>query len=283
RWGQTLCPIDAQTAILIGGQGARMQFCKDPIWKLCTGQPPSAPRACLPSDLSALVSATEDMFWVAAETLAEGPTPEARIGHTSVYDPDSGRIFVFGGSKNKKWFNDVHILDTRTGSGPWWSCSLFRGELFVLGGVFPRPNPEPDGCSGSLHIFDPHLSIWYQPIVTGKSPSPRSGHSACVMQERKIYVFGGWDTPVCYNDMYMLDLDTNTWTEVDVPQLSVPRAGHSIITMETPGARCSAAEEEEDGAVSVGRTLLVFGGGDNEGSYYSDLTTVAVEEVLARV
>lgn len=72
---------------------------------------------------------------------------------------------------------------------------------------------------------------------------------------------------------------------MDVPQLSVPRAGHSIITMETPGARRSAAEEEEeeDGAVSVGRTLLVFGGGDNEGSYYSDLTTVAVEEVLARV
>lgn len=31
-------------------------------------------------------------------------------------------------------------------------------------------------------------------------------HSACVMQERKIYVFGGWDMPVCYNDMYTLDL-----------------------------------------------------------------------------
>lgn len=38
RWGQTLCPIDPQTAILIGGQGSRMQFCKDPIWKLCTGK-----------------------------------------------------------------------------------------------------------------------------------------------------------------------------------------------------------------------------------------------------
>ena len=55
------------------------------------------------------------------------------------------------------------------------SCSMFRGELFVLGGVFPRPNPEPDGCSDSLYIFDPHLSIWYQPIVTGDTPSPRSG------------------------------------------------------------------------------------------------------------
>lgn len=322
RWGQTVCPIDAQTAILIGGQGARMQFCKDPMWKLCT----------------------EDLSWVAAETLAEGPTPEARIGHTAVYDPDSRRIFVFGGSKNKKWFNDVHILDTQSwkwtmveaqGKVPplaYHSCSLFRGELFVLGGVFPRPNPEPDGCSDSLYIFDPHLSIWYQPIVTGDTPSPRSGHSACVMQERKIYVFGGWDTPVCYNDMYMLDLglmefsavkatgkapsprswhgsavlsdtkflihggyngnnalsdtfifdtDTNSWTEVTLPQLSAPRAGHSIITMETAGHRRLLEEEEDAG--SVGRTLLVFGGGDNEGNFYSDLTTVAVEELLAAI
>ncbi|XP_042258280.1 kelch repeat-containing protein [Thunnus maccoyii] len=326
RWGQTLCPIDAQTAILIGGQGARMQFCKDPMWKLCT----------------------EDMSWVAAETLAEGPTPEARIGHTAIYDPDSKRIFVFGGSKNKKWFNDVHILDTQSwkwtmveaqGKVPplaYHSCSMFRGELFVLGGVFPRPNPEPDGCSDSLYIFDPHLSIWYEPIVTGDKPSPRSGHSACVMQERKIYVFGGWDTPVCYNDMYMLDLglmefsavkttgkapsprswhgsavlsdtkflihggyngnnalsdtfifdtDTNSWTEVTLSQLSVPRAGHSIITMET-AARHHFSEEAEDAGMdegSISRTLLVFGGGDNEGNFYSDLTTVAVEELLADI
>ncbi|TWW63359.1 kelch repeat-containing protein [Takifugu flavidus] len=324
RWGQTLCPIDAQTAILIGGQGARMQFCKDPIWKLCT----------------------EDLSWLAAETLAEGPTPEGRIGHTSVYDPDSQRIFVFGGSKNRKWFNDVHILDTRSwkwtmveaqGKVPplsYHSCSLFRGELFVLGGVFPRPNPEPDGCSGSLHIFDPHLSIWYQPIVTGKSPSPRSGHSACMMQERKIYVFGGWDTPVCYNDMYMLDLglmefsavkttgkapsprswhgsavlsdtkflihggyngnkalcdafifdiDTNTWTEVKMPQFSLPRAGHSIITMAMPVSQQFTAEEEDGGSGSFCKTLLMFGGGDNEGSFFSDLTTIAVEEILSHV
>ncbi|XP_006802505.1 kelch repeat-containing protein isoform X1 [Neolamprologus brichardi] len=323
RWGQTLCPIDAQTAILIGGQGARMQFCKDPMWKLCT----------------------EDVSWVAAETLAEGPTPEARIGHTAIYDPDSRRIFVFGGSKNKKWFNDVHILDTQSwkwtmveaqGKVPplaYHSCSMFQGELFVLGGVFPRPNPEPDGCSDSLYIFDPRLSIWYQPIVTGDKPSPRSGHSACVMQARKIYVFGGWDTPVCYNDMYMLDLglmefsavkttgnppsprswhgsavlsdtkflihggyngnnalsdafvfdiDTNSWTEVSVPELSVPRAGHSIITMETAGHRCFS-EEDVDADMNGGRTLLVFGGGDNEGNFYSDLTTVAVEELLGAI
>ncbi|XP_015251388.1 PREDICTED: tip elongation aberrant protein 3-like [Cyprinodon variegatus] len=321
RWGQTLCPIDAQTAILIGGQGARMQFCKDPMWKLCT----------------------EDMSWVPAETLAEGPTPEARIGHSAIFDPDSKRIFVFGGSKNKKWFNDVHILDTQSwrwtmveaqGNVPplaYHSCSMFRGELFVLGGVFPRPNPQPDGCSDSLYIFDPNLSIWYQPILTGDKPSPRSGHSACVIQERYIYVFGGWDTPVCYNDMYMLDLglmefsvvktsgkapsprswhgsavlsenkflihggyngnnalgdafifdiDTNSWTELKLPQLSVPRAGHSIITMETP-ARHGYSEEKSSKSSVSSRTLLVFGGGDNEGTFFSDLISISVEELLA--
>ncbi|KAJ3581495.1 hypothetical protein NHX12_016581 [Muraenolepis orangiensis] len=252
RWGQTMCPVDEQTAILIGGQG----------------------------------------------TLAVGPTPEGRIGHTAVHDPDSGRIFVFGGSKNGKWFNDVHILDTRSwrwtmveaqGKVPplaYHSCSLFRGELFVLGG----------------------------PIVTGDKPSPRSGHSACVMQERKIYVFGGWDTPVCYNDMYTLDLDdwessiasqflvhggynghvalsdtfifdieTNCWTEVIHSGLSVPRAGHSIISMAITGGQSSGSEEEGGERGGASDSLLVFGGGDNEGHFYSDLTVVGVRELLGAV
>lgn len=69
-----------------------------------------------------------------------------------------------------------------------------------------------------------------------------------------------------------------------IPQLSVPRAGHSIITMETPvSRRFTAEEDDDDSGVSVGRTLLIFGGGDNEGSFYSDLTTVAVEEILTRI
>ncbi|XP_061091642.1 kelch repeat-containing protein [Conger conger] len=325
RWGQTLCPVDPQTAILIGGQGSRMQFCKDPMWKLCT----------------------EDLSWVPAETLAQGPTPEGRIGHTATFDPESRRIFVFGGSKNKKWFNDVHILDTQSwrwtmveaqGKVPplaYHSCSLFRGELFVLGGVFPRPHPEPDGCSDSLYIFNPDMAIWYQPIVNGDRPAPRSGHSACVL-EGKIFMFGGWDTPVCFNDMHALDLglmefspvktsgtppsprswhgcavlsdskflvhggyngnnaladtfifDTasSSWTTVVNPRLSaVPRAGHSIITMASTHTEFSQ-HSMEDGEEKVcvepcPQTLLIFGGGDNEGSFFSDLTTLLIDEVL---
>ena len=41
----------------------------------------------------------------------------------------------------------------------------------------------------------------------------------------------------------------------------------------------------EDGEQKMGsepgpQTLLVFGGGDNEGSFFSDLTTLLIDEVL---
>lgn len=70
-----------------------------------------------------------------------------------------------------------------------------------------------------------------------------------------------------------------------LPQLSVPRAGHSIITMETAGLHHFSQEagDVDMDAGSISRTLLMFGGGDNEGNFYSDLTTVTVEELLGAV
>ena len=33
------------------------------------------------------------------------------MGHTATYDPMVRCIYVFGGSKNTRWFHDVHVLD----------------------------------------------------------------------------------------------------------------------------------------------------------------------------
>ncbi|KAG8572973.1 hypothetical protein GDO81_012234 [Engystomops pustulosus] len=311
RWGHALCPVDSQTVILIGGQGTRMQFCKDSMWKLNRGND----------------------TWSPVEALADGSTPEARTGHTAVFDPESQRIYVFGGSKNRKWFNDVHILDTAAwrwrsveaqGKVPplsYHTCSLFRGELFVFGGVFPRPHPEPDGCSDSLYIFDPQHEIWYQPIVLGDKPAARSGHSACLL-DRELYVFGGWDTPVCYSDLYLLDLGlmefslvevngssptprcwhsaaplssssflihggydgnqalndthifntvTKTWTTLVHDSLPCsPRAGYSMLSL--PGVKDDTDKYNPD-------ELLIFGGGDNEGQFYSDTVRLQISDL----
>ncbi|XP_075044627.1 kelch domain-containing protein 1-like [Mixophyes fleayi] len=218
---QYLSLPDHETVILIGGQGTQKQFCKDSMWKLYT----------------------ESNTWFPVEAVTDGSNPEARTGHTAVFDPESQRIYVFGGFKNRKWFNEVHVLDTL--AWRWWSveamgkvpplsyhtCTLFMGELFVFGGVFPRPNPEPDGCSDTLHIFNPQHEIWYQPIVLGNKLSARSGHSACLLN-RKLYIFGGWDTPACYNDLYLLDVSLMQFAPVEVNGSSpTPRCWHSAANL----------------------------------------------------
>ncbi|KAG9475426.1 hypothetical protein GDO78_003706 [Eleutherodactylus coqui] len=312
RWGHALCTIDSQTVILIGGQGTRMQFCKDSMWKLNT----------------------ENKTWSPVETLADGSSPESRTGHTAAFDPVRNRIYVFGGSKNRKWFSDVHVLDIVTwrwsivetrGKAPplsYHSCSVFRGELFVFGGVSPRPHPQPDGCSDSLYIFDPQYEIWYQPILSGNKPAARSGHSACLL-DRKLYFFGGWDTPVCFNDIHLLDLGimefslvavngssptprcwhsaasvsdsrflihggydgnqalndtylfntvTKTWTTLVGNSLPCsPRAGYSMLSL--PGVK---GDTEEYAPTE----LLIFGGGDNEGHFYSDTVRLQISDIL---
>lgn len=55
------------------------------------------------------------------------------------------------------------------------SATLYRHEVWIFGGVYPRPDPQPDGCSNDVNIFSPVMESWYSPIVSGEKPIPRSG------------------------------------------------------------------------------------------------------------
>ena len=48
-----------------------------------------------------------------------GGGADRRIGHTITYDPDKKVVYVYGGSKTKRWFSDVNILDLQTNT---WSA-----------------------------------------------------------------------------------------------------------------------------------------------------------------
>ncbi|ELU04148.1 hypothetical protein CAPTEDRAFT_93513 [Capitella teleta] len=304
RWGHTLSRVNDSSSVLIGGQGDKSQFCRDSIWYLN------------------MDAAT----WKPLDSRADGPKPEARMGHTAIFDPTMRCIYLFGGSKQKKWFNDVHMLDTderkwslvkANGKAPtrsYHSCTLYRHELWIFGGVFPLPDPQPDGCSNDVHVFSPVCESWYDPIVMGERPCPRSGHSATLLGDRLV-VFGGWDAPVCFNDVHVLDLcivewakletrgtppsprswhgstnltgnrlliqggyngndalsdtfilnmDTVSWTQVHLQPPLIPRAGHTTLCLPF-----SHTQENKD-------KILIFGGGDNEGSFYNDLLEIMI-------
>ena len=48
-----------------------------------------------------------------------GGGADRRIGHTVTYDPEKKVLYVYGGSKTKRWFSDVNILDLQTNT---WSA-----------------------------------------------------------------------------------------------------------------------------------------------------------------
>ena len=81
---------------------------------------------------------------------------------------------------------------------------------------------------------------WAQPQRYGIAPSPRNGHTM-VLIGMQLYIFGGGDENVSFNDVNTLHVGTMTWDKPVVHgTLPSPRARHS--------------------ATAVGNNMVVFGG-----------------------
>ncbi|NXP23260.1 GACHH protein, partial [Scytalopus superciliaris] len=195
RWCHAMCLSDLGTAVLIGGEGVDQQPCKDVLWKLE-----------IDSDL-----------WFPVGFQLQNATPLCLHGHTATYDPDTKRIYIFGGMREDKDYSSIYILDTVTwkwllvaakGRIPvltYHSATIYHRELFVFGGTFPKKTSLAVGpCSNVLYVFNPEHEIWYQPISEGEKPLPRLGHSATLLKN-KLLIFGGRRTSLYLSDMHILD------------------------------------------------------------------------------
>ena len=85
RWGHTMTAVDdsGSNFVVFGGQGDGDDMVRDRLWRL------------------------QGSVWH-DEPSSLGQVPMGRMGHTTVLDVDAARLVVFGGSKNMRWFNDVH-------------------------------------------------------------------------------------------------------------------------------------------------------------------------------
>jgi N-acetylneuraminic acid mutarotase len=190
--------------------------------------------------------------------------------------------------------------------------------MWIFGGVFPRPDPQPDGCSNDIYVFSLFEEMWYMPLVMGAKPCPRSGHSATLFGNRLV-VFGGWDAPICFNDVHILDLSLVEWSQPHVKGTPPsPRSWHSAcalsgnrlfvhggyssnhalndsfifdldtlswteVTIEPPvSARTGHVAlclPSRFETCDVDNVLL-FGGGDNEGNFFADLFGISIPTKL---
>ncbi|NXY13482.1 GACHH protein, partial [Atrichornis clamosus] len=195
RWCHAMCLSDLGTAVLVGGEGVNQQSCRDALWKLE-----------IDSDL-----------WLPVGFQLQNAMPSCLHGHTATYDPDTKRIYIFGGIREDKDYGSIYILDTVTwkwlpvaakGRIPvltYHSATIYHKELFVFGGTCPtKASPAVGPCSNVLYVFNPEHEIWYQPISEGEKPLPRLGHSATLLKN-KLLIFGGRRTSLYLSDMHILD------------------------------------------------------------------------------
>lgn len=42
-----------------------------------------------------------------------------------------------------------------------------------------------------LMVLDTEIFLWFKPVITGKPPCARSGHTACLMDGNNLVIFGG--------------------------------------------------------------------------------------------
>ncbi|XP_077123628.1 uncharacterized protein LOC143779956 isoform X6 [Ranitomeya variabilis] len=288
RWGHSVCLCDPETAVLIGGEGANEKSSPDSLWKLE-----------LDSD-----------FWFQMDGLCSAP--QCSRGHTATFDPESKKVYVYGGMWEKSWLRNVYVLDTQD----------WKWTLLAVGA-------DSGVCTNVLYIFNPEYKIWYQPIVEGERPLPRYGHSATLLGNRLV-LFGGRraPSPVYLNDVHILDLGYMEYTAVVYPSLSerpsprcfhaamqvsehkvlvhggcsgsgsltdtfifnlgtlswspirfggipqMPRAGHTLLNLSSSSLTDSDKEECKRRSLIQ---VLVIGGSDGAGTFYSDYPKVQVD------
>ncbi|KAI8366057.1 uncharacterized protein BYT42DRAFT_595979 [Radiomyces spectabilis] len=110
------------------------------------------------------------------------------------------------------------------------TANLVGEMLYVFGGC------DVKTCFNTLYILDMDTLTWSKPRTSGEIPPPCRAHSCTVVQRDlgsgrrsySLYVFGGGDGPNYFNDLYILNTETLTWSKPPVEGLPPsPRRAHT--------------------------------------------------------
>lgn len=167
--------------------------------------------------------------------LTKGCSAPARENYA--IDIVGSRMYVFGGQNDGILAQDMYVLDT----------DIWKWEALTCTGDIPTAREKHSmamGGTSSLYLFGGHdakqsyLNDTYKyNCGTGEwtllSPSdppiPRQHHSMASIGD-KVYMFGGKSSSSSYNDLHVLDSNTDEWTQLDTSKTISPacRWGHTL-------------------------------------------------------
>jgi N-acetylneuraminic acid mutarotase len=170
-----------------------------------------------------------------------------RQWHSSTFLKEKNLVITFGGEAIKgsktKTTDQVMVFDTEImlwypptvsgeipsgRSGHTATILPATNELVVFGGV------KGSKWLNTVSVLDTSHWIWSAPKVQGVAPKPRSYHTASVVADNKIVVFGGNGCEDSFNSVHLLECEEGTWrwTNPDVMGYKPsPRTGHSATVL----------------------------------------------------
>lgn len=137
---------------------------------------------------------------------------------------------------NDLWvFNtELNVWDQQHSNGFWEGVPQCRGahtatlvgdKMYVFGGYGGNGYGRTD--FNDLHAVDLIHWKWEEIQTEGEKPEPRSGHQTCLVGEQ-LFVIGGWNSFKQFQDIFIFDLTTKTWSSLDVP-LPSPTWNHTCV------------------------------------------------------
>lgn len=98
---------------------------------------------------------------------------------------------------------------------------MVGNKVYIFGGEDKSRRAVND-----LYVLDMDTLEWTKPEFEGPVPPARAAHIACTVEDRFLVVFGGGSVARCFNDLWVLDTSTQTWTQLKpAGPIPSPRAG----------------------------------------------------------
>ncbi|KAK8329905.1 hypothetical protein V6Z12_A11G357500 [Gossypium hirsutum] len=193
-----------------------------------------------------------------------GQHPKARYQHGAAVVQE--KMYIYGGNHNGRYLGDLHVLDFRSWTwskvgtkavespspvniAPCAAHSLipWGNKLLSIAGHMKDPSETIQ-----VKAFDLQTGTWSMLKTYGKPPVSRGGQSVNLVGTTLVIFGGQGANRTLLNDLYILDLETMTWDEIDVAGVAPsPRSDHAA-------------------AVHAERYLLVFGG-SSHATFFNDL------------
>jgi dynein heavy chain, axonemal len=204
-----------------------------------------------------------------------------RTQHVAVYHLKADKVdkvFIFGGHHSPQArLNDTWLLDVK--SMEWRRVGKEKDNTSNLESAVGAPGPRANmgatvyndkvyifgGHGGlnyartaynDLYSFDLISETWEKLVPANNPPDARGGHSVFA-SDNKVYIYGGWNAEMQYNNVWVFNLETKEWTDPDIYN-EIPRWNHCSVLVEAIptwkffifGGEC--AEYQEGNARSFG-------------------------------